>query len=73
MEPERAQAIECETRSQELGWDLEEGGISEAPIIGRPCVCTPSLQESLTGMYLFALWFSIFKTGNLVVFGAKVP
>lgn len=30
MGPERAQAIECETRSQELGWDLEEGVIAEA-------------------------------------------
>lgn len=51
----RAQAIECETRSQELGWDLEEGVIAEA---------THNLP---------VLWFSISRTANLVVFGAKVP
>lgn len=52
---------------QELGRDLEEGVVSETTH-NRPCACTQSLQESLIGVYLFALWFSAFRTGILVVF-----
>lgn len=51
MEPERAQAVECETRSQELGWELEEGGISEATQ-SRQAMCVHPKSAGVIDKYV---------------------